>query len=149
PLVYVAGASALAGLLGAVLLTGAVWLLLERRWLLAAGVLFGLAYLSRYHLIALTPFLIVYAGRAKEVRWRNAGLSVGGFLIAVAPCCYRNVILTRNPLYSVISNEILHFTRTYPQQIFYGMTDVPSPIGFALAHPGEMAEKILRFLMEG
>lgn len=149
PLVYVAGASALAGLLGAVLLTGAVWLILERRALFAAGVLFALAYLSRYHLLALTPFLAAAAGWPREGRWPRVIGFLAGFLLAASPWWIRNTLLTGSPLYSVISNELLHYTATYPEQTLYGQTEAVAPLRFALAHPGEMLAKGWRFLREG
>jgi len=112
-----------------------------------AGLLFGLAYLSEYALLAvLVPLLMqVYSLAAREKRWRNTGLALLGFLIVALPWWVRCWVLFRAPVVSLDRYVAMLFTDAHPGTTLLRSVSVPGdPYLFLLTHPKAVLANLLR-----
>ena len=110
---------------------------------LLAGVLTGLAYLTRYNTILFVPLIAIYLYLAsRQQRWLRVGLFLVAWLIATAPWLIRNLIFFQQPLFSMQQWAILMQTPTYPGYSLWKHANHPSLAAFLMHHWTEVMAKI-------
>lgn len=114
------------------------------RWPIAAGVVLGLCYLTRYEAIALLPavaFCYWFSYRRKP--WRRIGMILGCFILVILPWVIRSSLIVGKPFIAIHSYELVMLSDFHPMQTLYRtFSDVPSsPWIDALRHPLDMMKK--------
>ncbi len=155
---------ALAGLL----VTIAVWALIRGRnaqveaadersskragilWPAVAGAVLGLAWLSGLTSLLLAIPLALLAGAYSNERWRSAGVFVAALAIVLAPWMIRNLMVAGTPFPPLATYELIANTADYPGMTIYQQmpADAPSPLAWAVSHPGQMGSKVLNALIQ-
>ncbi len=114
----------------------------------AAGIVFGLIYLTKYIWIAALVPVVVYLWYSVAGRQRRTVLAVFAitFVIVILPWCYRMYTVTGNPFFTFRWQEMIMQTRTNPGNTLYRsyLQDVPSFPAYLVEHPREIYEKTRR-----
>ncbi len=119
------------------------------RWPVAAGIVLGLGYLTRYEAISFLVLVIVYwllADRRRAAR--RILLTVACFAVVVAPWVIRSSLIVGRPFISLRSYELVMMTDFSPMQtVLRGFEQAPMPPMLeAIQYPGAMVRKINRGL---
>lgn len=100
-----------------------------RRWL-AAGLVAAAAMLTRYIGAVLLVWLLwqaISAGGARAVRWRRAGLALGGWLLVVGPWLGLSLAETGSPLHSRnLENVARAFAPVLGEDAAWSATSLPA-----------------------
>lgn len=117
----------------------------EGMWVILAGIVMGLVYLTKYIWgLALIPILIylwTVRGDRKMVR---ALVFVALTLIVSSPWLVRNYRITGNPFFTLRTLEALGQTKRFPGNSLYRTCDpdIPNFVKFALGNPRAIYEKV-------
>ena len=112
----------------------------------AAGALTALLYLTHYlYLLVFLPIAVLVVARF-PARQRVVALVVFvlAFGLVCSPWWVRNLLLVRDPLYTVTASEMVMGTRTHAGNTLYRSMD-PAPdwlVPFAFHNPREIYEKV-------
>lgn len=140
---------ALAGLsdvLFAVLVTAVFYALYIRANPLLTGALVGAAYLTRYNVLLMLPFLAGFLyldSRQDDPPLRFLGAFVG----TISPWLLRNLLAVGDPLFSLQRFLLPANTNTYPPFSLLSARFTPvSPLEFVLSHPLDLLAKMTAHL---
>ncbi len=113
-------------------------------WPALVGGIFGLTYLAGLTSLLLVIPLVVLAATPGRVHWRQVAIMAIAAVIVTLPWAARNLLVTGSLLPPLAKYALLTHTQTYPgESVFQQMPgQVPSPITFALSHPGEILTKV-------
>ncbi|MCD6360003.1 MAG: glycosyltransferase family 39 protein [Armatimonadetes bacterium] len=117
----------------------------EGLWVILAGVVMGLLYLTKYIWgLAIIPTVIFLWAMNKDRRLVRPLVFVGLALLVSSPWLVRNWRLTGNPFFTLRSIEALEQTKRYPGNSLYRTYDehVPSFIHFAASNPRAIFDKL-------
>ncbi|MGI5817393.1 MAG: ArnT family glycosyltransferase [Armatimonadota bacterium] len=117
-------------------------------WPAVVGVVFGLAYLSGTTAALLVIPVAMLAAAPGRGRLRRAAIIAAVSLVVVTPWLVRNWSVSGTPVPMLAAYELIADTRTYPTDTIYSHMpgEVPSPLAFAISHPGDMIHKAGRGL---
>jgi len=117
----------------------------EGMWVILAGIVMGLVYLTKYVWgLAAIPILIYLWTLRDDRKMVRALVFVGLTLIVSSPWLVRNYRLTGNPLFTLRSLEALGQTKRFPGNSLYRTCDanIPSFVKFALGNPRAVFNKL-------
>ena len=106
----------------------------------AASLCFLVDYL---YLCLLLPVLVVVVLRGGRRRWAELGVCLAAFVVVWAPWAIRNARVAGSPVFTLELGELVSNTTTYRgHAMFRQFASPPSVLGFMVAHPREMWQKV-------
>lgn len=117
----------------------------EMPWVVVAGLLMGLIYMTKYvWLAAAIPVVVLLWKLRPERRLLRAAVFVALIFLTAAPWLYRNYLLTGHPFFTLRVFEVMGNTRAHPANtLLRTFEDYYQPIGnFVAANPRALFEKL-------
>lgn len=123
-------------------------------WPLVAGLAAGLAYLTRYNALLLSPLIALYlfwVPRSHTPAWRprlaRALLFGAAFVLATSPWWVRNLVFVGDPLFTLQRWFVAMDTPTYPRFSLFKTISPPSLWGYLEQHGAEYLAKVKRLFV--
>lgn len=119
-------------------------------WAIAAGLLYGLLFLTAYSTLALLPVLFLYVLYVSRRDARAAILFLIAFLLVCAPLFLRNWRIAHNPILNTRLLELMMLTERYPGYGLYRSVGLPEsmPQFLSTGGVGEIIRKTGRHLLD-
>lgn len=117
----------------------------ELPWVVAAGVLMGLIYMTKYiWLVAAIPAIVLVWVLRPQRRLLRTAVFVALIFVVAAPWLYRNYLLTGHPFFTLRVYEVMGHTRANPANtLLRTFRDYYEPFGtFVAANPRALFEKL-------